>query len=139
MTSSTAILRSSRELCPLVRTISSYIKDMHHRLPDEGAVHNQCTQQHPVQSHPGRLKYSSLYTNIPRPHEEGIAACAEALNTRETQSPPTADLVELISKILNKNAFVFGGTTLPPSPRHSNGYKDGSRLCQPFISQLERN
>ena len=36
------------------------------------------------------LDVSSLYTNIP--HAEGIAACIESLNTRETQSPPTVDL-----------------------------------------------
>ena len=51
------------------------------------------------------LDISTLYTNIP--YEEGIAVCIEALNTRETQSPPTADLAELISEILNENVFVF--------------------------------
>ena len=51
------------------------------------------------------LDVSTLYTNIP--YEEGIAVCIEALNTRETQSPPTADLAELISEILNENVFVF--------------------------------
>ena len=101
MTSRTAILRSSRELRPLVRTIPSYIKDTTDFLMKVQSLTNLPSNALLV-----TLDVSSLYTNIP--HEEGIAACTEALNTRETQSPPTADLAELISEILNKNAFVFG-------------------------------
>ena len=40
------------------------------------------------------LDVSSLYTNIP--HDEGIQACEEALNSRTDQSLPTGDLCNLI-------------------------------------------
>ena len=52
------------------------------------------------------LDVSSFYTNIP--HEEGIAACTEALAARHNEDPPTHDLTILISNILKKNNFVFG-------------------------------
>ena len=51
------------------------------------------------------LDVSSLYTNIP--HNEGIVACKEALNSRESSAPPTANLCHLIRLILSLNAFVF--------------------------------
>ena len=88
-------------LRPLVRTIPSIIKDTTDFLMKVQSLTNLPSNTLLV-----TLDVSSLYTNIP--HEEGIATCTEALNTRETQSPPTADLAELISEILNKNAFVFG-------------------------------
>ena len=87
-------------LRPLVRTIPSYIKYTTDFLMKVQSLTNLASNNLLV-----TLDVSSLYTNIP--HEEGIAACTEALNTRETQSPPTADLAEFISEILNKNAFVF--------------------------------
>ena len=43
------------------------------------------------------LDVSSLCTNIP--HDEGVAACEEALNSRELLIPPTADLCSLIKLI----------------------------------------
>ena len=53
------------------------------------------------------LDVSSLYTNIP--HAEGIAACREALDTKEHNQPPTSDLCKLIHSILTMNSFVFNG------------------------------
>ena len=40
------------------------------------------------------LDVTSLYTNIP--HEEGLHACKEALDTREVLDPPTDDIFNLI-------------------------------------------
>ena len=53
------------------------------------------------------LDVPSLYTNIP--HDEGINACEEFLNTKTDQSPPTKDLCQLIHLILESNAFTFNG------------------------------
>ena len=88
-------------LRPLVKKIPSYIKDTTdflHKIQSLGQL--------PDDTLLVTLDVSSLYTNIP--HKEGMAACAAALNTRDTQQPPTSDLVTLISEILTKDSFVFG-------------------------------
>ena len=82
------------------------------------------------------LDISSLYTNIP--YEEGIAACTEALNTRATQSPPTADLAELISEILNKNAFVFREQHYLQVHDTAMGTRMAPSYANLFMAQLER-
>ena len=51
------------------------------------------------------LDVASLYTNIP--HQEGITACEEALNSRADLSPPTDNLCHGIKLILSMNAFTF--------------------------------
>ena len=115
-------------LRPLVRTIPSYIKDTTDFLMK-------------VQSLPSdtlliTLDVSSLYTNIL--HVEGIAACIEALNTGETQSPPTADLAELISEILNKNAFFFGEQHYLQVHGTAMGTRMAPSYANLFMAQLER-
>ena len=82
------------------------------------------------------LDVSSLYTNIP--HAEGIATCIEALNIRETQSPPTADLAELISEILIKNAFVFGEQHYLQVHGIAMGTRMAPSYVNLFMAQLER-
>jgi len=49
----------------------------------------------------------SIYTNIP--HEDGIEACREAWNTRETMDPPTKYVVDLLTLVLKCNNFEFNG------------------------------
>ena len=68
------------------------------------------------------LDASSLYTNVP--HQEGIDACIESLNTRTIQQHPTKDLAELINRILTKNTFGFSQKTM--SMHHLAGL-----LCLP--------
>ena len=51
------------------------------------------------------LDVTSLCTNIP--HDEGISACMNALNTRPSQHPPTSDICQLIELILTRNNFIF--------------------------------
>ena len=51
------------------------------------------------------LDVSSLYTSSP--HNKVIDACREMLDTRGVLSPPTEDIIELISLILTKNNFTF--------------------------------
>ena len=47
------------------------------------------------------LSVSSYYTNIS--HDEGIRACEEYLNSRESLAPPIADLYHLIQLVLSMN------------------------------------
>ena len=63
-------------LNPLVKKISSYIKDTNDSLLYLREVRLYTTKSLLV-----TLDVTSLYTNIP--HEEGLDACREALNTRE--------------------------------------------------------
>ena len=51
------------------------------------------------------LDVASLYTNIP--HQEGITALEEALNSRADLTPPTDNLCHLIKLILSTNSFTF--------------------------------
>ena len=90
------------------------------------------------------LDVSSLYTTIPR--DEGVAACEEALNTRELLIPPTADLCRLIKLILSTNSFTFNeeyylqvygtamGTRMAPS--YANLFM--GKLEQQFLCTQER-
>ena len=89
-----------RFLKPCVSRISLYIRNTRDFL----------NKLHPLPRLPmGRvlvtLDSSSLYTNIP--HNEGIAACEEILNSREILMPPTADLCRLVKLILSTNSFTF--------------------------------
>ena len=53
------------------------------------------------------LDVTSLHTNIP--HEEGMEACLELLDTRVVLDPPTNDIINLMNLVLRKNSFTFGG------------------------------
>ena len=89
-------------LQPLTRALPSFIRDTSDFL--------QKLRELPVlppDSLLVTLDVSSLYTNIP--HDEGIIACEEFLNTRSDQSPPTRSLCQLIHLILESNAFTFNG------------------------------
>ena len=118
-------------LHPLVPTIPSYIKDTTDFLMKVQSLTNLPSDTLLI-----TLDVSSLYTNIP--HVEGIVACIEALNTRETQSPPTADLAELISEILNKNAFVFGEQHYLQVHGTAMGTRIAPSYVNLFMAQLER-
>ena len=75
------------------------------------------------------LDVSSLCTNIP--HDEGIVACEEALNSRESPVPLTDDLCHLIRLILLLNSFTFNKKkTLFSNSRYCHGYPYGSILCK---------
>ncbi len=76
----------------------------------------------------GTLDVSSLYTNIP--HEEGMAACNRALDTRLSPSPPMSYLLRMMELILKLNNFVQR-RALPTDPRNGNGNQDGTVICKP--------
>ena len=118
-------------LRPLVQTIPYYIKDTTDFLMKVQSLTNHL----PSDTLLVTLDVSSLYTNIP--HAEGITACIEALNTRETQSPPTADLAELISEILDKNAFVFGEQHYLQVHSTAMGTRMAPSYANLFMAQLE--
>ena len=87
-------------LQPLTRALPSYVwgtTDFLHKLRELPVLSPESLLV--------TLDVSSLYTNIP--HDEGINACEEFLNTRTDQSPPTKDLCQLIQLILKKGMLSF--------------------------------
>ena len=82
------------------------------------------------------LDVSSLYTNIP--HEEGITACEEALNLRESLIPPTADVCQLIRFILSMNAFNFNNKYYLQIHGTAMGTRMAPSYANLFMGKLER-
>ena len=70
----------------------------------------------------------SLYTNIP--HTDGIDACREALDSRETCLPPTRDLCQLIQTIFDQEQLRIQWTALRADSGHSHGHPDGAIICR---------
>ena len=82
------------------------------------------------------LDVSSLYTNIP--HDEGIKACEEALNTRIDQSLPTEDLCHLIKLILTRNAFIFNEAFYLQQSGTAMGTRMAPSYANLFMGKFER-
>ena len=91
-------------LQPLSKKVDSYIKDTNdflkkiRDLPDMPEDVILCT-----------IDVTGLYPNIP--HEDGLEAIREALDTREDQTISTDTLVELAELVLKNNYFEHNGNT----------------------------
>ena len=53
------------------------------------------------------MDVAKLYPSVPR--NDGVAACQEALEARETAGVPTFELLEVIKLVLDNNNFQLGG------------------------------
>ena len=115
-------LFDDHHLSPLVKKIPSYIKDTNDFLLKLNDI-----QDLPLESLLVTLDVAALYTNIP--HEEGLEACREALDTRDVLNPPTNDIVHLISLVLKKKNFSFNS-------EHYLQHLDGSILCHYLHGQI---
>ena len=84
----------------LAQSLPSYIKDTTHFLL-------QLKQVGPLPDNAilVALDVSSQYANIP--HNEGIEACRNFLNTRQDRTLPTERICDLIRIILGMNNFSF--------------------------------
>ena len=82
------------------------------------------------------LDVSSLYTNIP--HDEGIKACEEALDTRIDQSLPTEDLCHHIKLILTRNAFIFNEAFYLQQSGTAMGTRMAPSYANLFMGKFER-
>ena len=83
-----------------MRKLPSYIKDANDFL-----TKIQVLGDLPAESLLVTLDVTFLYINIP--HQEGLNACREILDTRTILDPPTDDLIHLAFLILEKNNFSF--------------------------------
>jgi hypothetical protein len=78
------------------------------------------------------MDVSSLYTNIP--HEEGMFAIEEVLNTHNIAIPEKHFILTMLNAVLKKNNFIFNG-------RHflqTNGTAMGARIA-PVYANLFMN
>ncbi|XP_071497146.1 uncharacterized protein [Diadema antillarum] len=93
-------------LRPLAQRLPSYLKDTTHFL---NHILDINTHHTPFSSRTLLVTadVTSLYTNIP--HQEGMQACKEALNTRTNTHPPTDQLLRLLHLVLTLNNFSFNG------------------------------
>ncbi|XP_060598432.1 uncharacterized protein LOC132752158 [Ruditapes philippinarum] len=76
-----------------------------------------------------------LYTNIP--HEDGIAACKEAWDSRIIKNPPTETLIELLVLILKCNNFVFCDKHFLQVQGTAMGTKMAPSYANVFMGKLE--
>ena len=79
----------------------------------------------------------SLYTNIP--HQEGLDTCREILNQREVLDPPTEEIVNLTSIILEKNNFSFDGLHYLQKQGTAMGTRMAPSYANIFMGRLERD
>ena len=130
------LLKSSHfvdyHLNPLVKKIPSFRKDTNKFLCK---LHN--LQSIPSNSLLVTLDVSVLYTNIP--HDQGIEACREALHSREVQSPPTEDIVNLILSTLPKNNFSFDDQHYLQVHGTAMGTRMAPSYANLFLGKLERD
>ena len=82
-----------------------------HKNPFPHQRHHKFLDQAPTATTtPPRVTPRHLGHNLPlhkHPHQEGITACSEALNTCDTEHPLTRDLCHLIKLILIRDSFTF--------------------------------
>ena len=117
-------------LQPLSKNVKSFIKDTNDflrklralpELPDDCLL---CT-----------IDVVGLYPNIP--HDEGLSAVRNALNTREDQSVSTDSIVDLAECVLKNNTFEHNSEFY----RQLQGTAIGTKMAPPyailFLAELE--
>lgn len=92
-----------RILRPLVETLPSYLRDTGDFIEQLSQTHIDNAEHDILLT---TMDVVSLYTNIP--HDKGIVAIKHFLDLRTDPHPPTPFLIEMISKLLHNNFFLFG-------------------------------
>ena len=117
-------------LRPLVVQIPSYLRDTTDFLRKLSTLETL-----PPGSILVTFDVSSLYTNIP--HNKGVAACREALETCPSLAPPTNYLVDLIQQILTLNNFSFNGEHYLQTQGTAMGTRMAPSYANLFMTKLE--
>jgi hypothetical protein len=116
-------------LKPLVELTFSYLRDSTHFLNKLSMV------DIPPDAILCTVDVSSLYTNIP--HTDGLYACKQALDGRDTPEPPSWLLITLLQKVLTLNSFDFDGVVYHQLQGTSMGSKCAPNYANLFMSALE--
>ena len=82
------------------------------------------------------LDVTSLYTNIP--HEDGVEACKEVCDSRETKVPPTEILIEFLLLVLKCNSFECNEKHYLQIQGTAMGTKMAPSYANVFNGQLEK-
>ena len=117
-------------LQPLVHKTPSYLKDTTNflnRLATLGTLPPGCILVTP--------DVSSLYTNIP--HDEGMEAYRQALDTRQSPDPPTSYLIRMMEQILTLNNFSFNGNHYLQTQGTAMGTRMAPSYANLFMANLE--
>ena len=93
----------------LVPEIKSYIQDTPDLLRQ---LEKLKTHKFKEGTFPVSIDVVGLYPNIP--HEEGLSALKDALNTREDKSVPTDLLVEIMRDVLENKSLTNLLYSIPP-------------------------
>ena len=83
------------------------------------------------------LDVSSLYTNIP--HNQGIDACRNPLDTRSNKHIPTETLCDLLRMILTLNKFMFNQQHYLQIHGTAMGTKMAPSFANLFLGMFELN
>ena len=117
---------------PLVSTLGSHVKDTTdfiNKLSDLGNLPNDVIHV--------TLDVSSLYTNIP--HNQGIDACRNLLDTRSNKHIPTETLCDLLRMILALNKFTFNQQHYLQIHGTAMGTKMAPSFANLFLGMFELN
>ncbi|XP_071145079.1 uncharacterized protein [Mytilus edulis] len=118
-------------LRPHVENLPSYIQDTTHYLKKMESLNPL-----PPETILVSLDVTSLYTNIP--HDEGIEACREVWNSRNTLHPPTECLIQLLTLVLKCNNFTFNGEHFLQVNGTAMGTKMAPSYANIFMGKLEQ-
>ncbi|XP_071155741.1 uncharacterized protein [Mytilus edulis] len=118
-------------LRPHVENLPSYIQDTTHYLKKMESLNPL-----PPETILVSLDVTSLYTNIP--HDDGIEACREVWNSRNTLHPPTECLIQLLTLVLKCNNFVFNGEHFLQVNGTAMGTKMAPSYANIFMGKLEQ-
>ena len=81
----------------------------------------------------------SIYSCTNMPHDEGLDACREALDTREVLDPPTDDIINLIDLVLKRNNSSFNNTHYLQKHGTAMGTRMAPSYANLFMGRLERD
>ena len=118
------------QLQPIVEKMKSYIKDTTNFLTKLAKIKDL-----PKDSILVTMDVASLYTNIP--HNEGINAVAQALESNDSSSVSTRVIIKFLSLVLNLNNFTFNDENILQIKGCSMGSKCSCSYADIFMGNFE--
>ena len=117
-------------MAPLVRNLSSYIKDTKHALQILNNIHFHGNHKFIF-----TMDVKSLYTVIP--HHDGLKALKFFFDKRPNQEPSTTVLIRLAELVLTLNNFSFDGEHYQQISGVAMGTKMGPNYANLFVGFVE--
>jgi len=118
---------------PIMKELPSYLKDTNQLIRE---LRDLSVPQNVILA---TVDVKSLYTCIP--HEDGIAACKEALENSEVNNPEQPDsntLIKLLEIVLKNNTFEFDGRAFHQLQGTAMGTRAAPAYANIFMGKLEQ-